>query len=243
MGMMTDAAADSALVLFSGGQDSTVCLALALQRYGHVETVGFRYGQRHQTELSARETVRGAIIAQFPDWGARLGPDHMVDLSALGALSETALTRETAIQFTGSGLPNTFIPGRNILFFTYAAAIGYRRGIVRLIGGMCETDYSGYPDCRNETLSSLAGTLQLGTEAAFHIETPLMWRDKAQTWALGQALGGDALTRIVAEHSHTCYLGVRDIRHDWGYGCGECPACRLRAEGYETWRAGRAGTI
>jgi 7-cyano-7-deazaguanine synthase len=214
-----------------------------LQRYGQVETVGFRYGQRHDAELTAREAVRGAIARQFPHWSERLGPDHMVDLSALGALSDTALTRETEIQFTASGLPNTFIPGRNILFFTYAAAIGYRRGIFRLIGGMCETDYSGYPDCRSETLGSLARTLQLGTEAAFHIETPLMWRDKAETWALGQALGGDALTAIVTEHSHTCYLGARDVRHEWGYGCGECPACRLRAEGYETWRAGRAETV
>jgi 7-cyano-7-deazaguanine synthase len=240
---MTETAATSALVLFSGGQDSTVCLALALQRYGHVETVGFRYGQRHETELTQRLAVRAAIAERFPEWGARLGPDHMVDLTALGQLSETALTRDTEIAFSASGLPNTFIPGRNLLFFTYAAAIGYRRGIVRLIGGMCETDYSGYPDCRNETLASLSRTLQLGTEAAFHIETPLMWRDKAETWALGEALGGAALTAIIVEHSHTCYLGARDIRHDWGYGCGECPACKLRADGYETWRAGRAGTV
>jgi 7-cyano-7-deazaguanine synthase len=239
---MTQAAADGALVLFSGGQDSTVCLALALQRYCHVETVGFQYGQRHATELTARGAVREAISRHFPEWGAKLGPDHMVDLTALGRLSDTALTRDTEIQFTASGLPNTFIPGRNLLFFTYAAAIGYRRGIHRLIGGMCETDYSGYPDCRHETLSSLARTLQLGTEAPFHIETPLMWRDKAETWALGQALGGDALTEIVVEHSHTCYLGVRDVRHDWGYGCGDCPACRLRAEGYAQWRSGQAGT-
>lgn len=233
---MPQGLADSALVLFSGGQDSTVCLALALTRYGRVETVGFRYGQRHDAELSARKAVREAIAARFPGWAERLGPDHEVDLSALGALSETALTRDTEIAFSEGGLPNTFVPGRNLLFFTYAAAIGYRRGIMRLIGGMCETDYSGYPDCRNETLSALAKTLQLGTEAPFQIETPLMWRDKADTWALAEALGGPALTEIVVEHSHTCYLGVRDIRHDWGYGCGECPACRLRAEGYRSWR-------
>jgi 7-cyano-7-deazaguanine synthase len=233
---MPQPAAENALVLFSGGQDSTVCLALALQRYGHVETVGFRYGQRHNAELVARKTVREAIAVRFPAWGAKLGLDHEVDLSALGALSDTALTREAEIKFTASGLPNTFIPGRNILFFTYAAAIGYRRGIFRLIGGMCETDYSGYPDCRNETLTSLARTLQLGTEAPFHIETPLMWRDKAETWALGEALGGPALTAIIAEHSHTCYLGVRDKRHDWGHGCGTCPACELRAAGYEKWQ-------
>ena len=230
-------APDSALVLFSGGQDSTVCLALALQRYGHVETVGFRYGQRHDAELIARKAVREAITQRFPHWQAKLGPDHEVDLSALGAISETALTRETEIAFTASGLPNTFIPGRNILFFTYAAAIGYRRGIYRLIGGMCETDYSGYPDCRNETLSALAKTLQLGTEAPFQIETPLMWRDKAETWALAEALGGQVLIDIIVEQSHTCYLGVRDQRREWGYGCGKCPACQLRAAGYHKWRA------
>jgi 7-cyano-7-deazaguanine synthase len=235
---MTQPSNDSALVLFSGGQDSSVCLAWALTRYAHVETVGFRYGQRHEAELGAREAVRAAIREAFPDWAARLGPDHMVDLSAFGALSETALTREMEIALTESGLPNTFIPGRNILFFTYAAAIGYRRGIMRLVGGMCETDYSGYPDCRNETLTALAKTLRLGTEAPFSIETPLMWRDKAETWALGEALGGPALTRIIAEHSHSCYLGARDRRHDWGYGCGECPACQLRAQGYAKWRAG-----
>jgi 7-cyano-7-deazaguanine synthase len=233
---MPQAVADSALVLFSGGQDSTVCLALALQRYAHVETVGFRYGQRHDAELAARQAVRLAIAERFPQWRAKLGADHEVDLSGLGAISETALTRETQIAFGASGLPNTFIPGRNILFFTYAAAIGYRRGIMRLVGGMCETDYSGYPDCRNETLAALAKTLQLGTEAPFRIETPLMWRDKAETWALGQALGGDALTAIIVEHSHTCYLGVRDVRHDWGRGCGECPACQLRAAGWRKWR-------
>jgi 7-cyano-7-deazaguanine synthase len=235
---MTQPSNDSALVLFSGGQDSSVCLAWALTRYAHVETVGFRYGQRHEAELGARDAVRAALCGAFPDWAARLGPDHMVDLSAFGALSETALTREMEIALTESGLPNTFIPGRNILFFTYAAAIGYRRGIMRLVGGMCETDYSGYPDCRNETLTALAKTLRLGTEAPFGIETPLMWRDKAETWALGEALGGSALTRIIAEHSHSCYLGRRDRRHDWGYGCGECPACQLRAQGYARWRAG-----
>lgn len=238
---MTVAETSKALVLFSGGQDSTVCLALALTRHAHVETVGFRYGQRHEVELTARQAVRGAIAERFPVWGARLGPDHEVDLSALGDLSDTALTRDTEIAFAASGLPNTFIPGRNLLFLTYAAAIGYRRGIHRLIGGMCETDYSGYPDCRSETLTAMETTLRLGTEAPFRVETPLMWRDKAETWALGQALGGDALTDIIVEHSHTCYLGVRDARHDWGHGCGQCPACRLRAQGHAIWREGRAG--
>jgi 7-cyano-7-deazaguanine synthase len=240
---MPQSAGDGALVLFSGGQDSTVCLALALQRYEHVETVGFRYGQRHGAELEARQAVKAAIAQAFPQWGAKLGFDHEVDLSGLGAISETALTRETEIAFSEGGLPNTFIPGRNILFFTYAAAIGYRRGIFRLVGGMCETDYSGYPDCRNDTLSSLSRTLALGTDAPFQIETPLMWRDKAETWALAQALGGDALTRIVVEHSHTCYLGAREPLHDWGRGCGECPACQLRAAGYAKWRAGLAGRV
>ena len=229
---------DKALVLFSGGQDSTVCLAWALKRYAHVETVGFEYGQRHDAELAARQAVFEALARDFPDWAARRGEDHAVDLAALGAISETALTRDTEIRLSENGLPNTFVPGRNILFFTYAAAIGYRRGIMRLVGGMCETDYSGYPDCRNETLASLARTLQLGTGAPFRIETPLMWRDKAETWAMAEALGGGKLVGLVAEHSHTCYQGVRDIRHEWGYGCGNCPACALRAAGYETWRRG-----
>src|SRR5665648_717149 len=193
----------SALVLFSGGQDSTVCLAWALTRYAHVETVGFRYGQRHDAELAARQAVFGALARDFPEWSAKRGEDHAVDLSALGAISETALTRDTEIKLSASGLPNTFVPGRNLLFFTYAAAIGYRRGIMRLVGGMCETDYSGYPDCRNETLASLEGSLRLGTEAQFRIETPLMWRDKAETWALAEALGGDRLVAMVAEHSHS----------------------------------------
>lgn len=230
------AGAESALVLFSGGQDSTVCLAWALTRYSHVETVGFRYGQRHDTELQARQAVFGALAKDFPDWAAKRGQDHAVDLSALGRISETALTRDTEIKLSASGLPNTFVPGRNILFFTYAAAIGYRRDIVRLVGGMCETDYSGYPDCRNGTLTALARTLQLGTEAPFSIETPLMWRDKAETWALAEALGGETLVNLIVEHTHTCYRGIRDIRHDWGYGCGKCPACELRAAGYEKWR-------
>jgi 7-cyano-7-deazaguanine synthase len=235
---MIEPGTERALVLFSGGQDSTVCLAWALTRYGHVETVGFSYGQRHDAELNARRAVFETMARDFPEWSVRRGEDHAVDLAALGQISETALTRDTEIKLSASGLPNTFVPGRNLLFFTYAAAIGYRRGIMALVGGMCETDYSGYPDCRNETLASLERCLRLGTEAPFRIETPLMWRDKAETWALAEALGGNRLVDLIAEHTHTCYRGVRDIRRDWGYGCGECPACALRAAGYETWRGG-----
>lgn len=238
---MTQQDNSQALVLFSGGQDSTVCLAWALTRYALVETVGFSYGQRHEAELQARDAVFAALDADFPDFAAKRGQDHAVDLSGLGAISETALTRDTEIKLSESGLPNTFVPGRNILFFTYAAAIGYRRGIMRLVGGMCETDYSGYPDCRNETLTKLARALRLGTEAPFRIETPLMWRDKAETWALTEALGGARLVNIVIEHTHSCYRGVRDIKHHWGYGCGECPACQIRAAGYEKWMAASGG--
>lgn len=232
---MSEPLAERALVLFSGGQDSTVCLFWALTRYGHVETVGFDYGQRHRTELEARQAVFQALEADFPELAARRGEDHMVDLSTFGAISQTALTRETEIKMGESGLPNTFVPGRNLLFFTYAAAIGYRRNIMRLIGGMCETDYSGYPDCRNETLTALERSLQLGMDAPFRIETPLMRRDKAETWAMTHALGGDRLVALIAEHSHSCYLGNRETRHEWGYGCGKCPACQLRAAGYQKW--------
>jgi 7-cyano-7-deazaguanine synthase len=240
---MTQQDNSKALVLFSGGQDSTVCLAWALTRYANVETVGFSYGQRHDAELKAREAVFAALARDFPALAGKRGEDHAVDLSALGAISETALTRDTEIMLSESGLPNTFVPGRNILFFTFAAAIGYRRGIMRLVGGMCETDYSGYPDCRNDTLTSLGLTLQLGTQVPFRIETPLMWRDKAETWALTQALGGARLVDLVIEHTHSCYRGLRDIRHRWGYGCGECPACQLRAAGYEKWLAAASGAM
>lgn len=229
-----------ALVLFSGGQDSTVCLAYALDRYTHVETVGFTYGQTHAIELACRLEVRERISAAFPDWAAKLGPDHLLDMTELGRISETALTREAEIAFTEEGLPTTFVPGRNILFFTYAAALGYRRGLSRLIGGMCETDYSGYPDCRNETLQSLGYSLSLGLARPIEIETPLMWIDKAETWAMAERLGGPALLEIILEATHTCYRGVRETRHAWGYGCGTCPACELRRKGYETWVARRS---
>jgi 7-cyano-7-deazaguanine synthase len=229
----------SALVLFSGGQDSTVCLAWALGRYARVETVGFAYGQRHAVELNQRGVVRDALAAGWPAWGARLGQDHMLELATLGQISDTALTREARFEMTAAGLPNTFVPGRNLLFFTYAAALGYRRGIRTLVGGMCETDYSGYPDCRNDTLQSLAEAISLGMDAPFAIETPLMWIDKAGTWELAERLGGGRLVDLIVEHTHTCYTPDRTTRHPWGYGCGQCPACLLRAKGWETWTSKR----
>jgi 7-cyano-7-deazaguanine synthase len=231
---MTDTAA---LVLFSGGQDSTVCLAWALDRYARVETVGFAYGQRHAAELGQRAALRDGLAHIEPAWAERLGDDHMLELPELGRLSDTGLTRDAEIEMTAAGLPSTFVPGRNLLFFTYAAALGYRRGITTLVGGMCETDYSGYPDCRNETLQALQRAIALGTDRDFALQTPLMWIDKAGTWALAAELGGAALVELVVEHSHTCYLGDRTRRHDWGYGCGQCPACSLRARGWEAWVA------
>jgi 7-cyano-7-deazaguanine synthase len=223
---------DSALVLFSGGQDSTTCLAWALERYAHVETVGFDYGQRHRIELDCRSTILAALQRDFPSWATRLGDDHLLDLSILGQLSETALTQDKEIAFAASGLPNTFVPGRNLLFFTFAAAIAWRRGIKHLVGGMCETDYSGYPDCRDDTLKALQVALNLGMEQRFVVDTPLMWIDKAQTFQLANDIGGETLMRIVLEHTHSCYLGDRTRRHDWGYGCGTCPACELRSQGW-----------
>jgi 7-cyano-7-deazaguanine synthase len=232
---------DSALVLFSGGQDSTTCLAWALDRYTHVETVGFDYGQRHRIELDCRSGILAALKRDFPSWAGRLGDDHMLDLSILGRLSETALTQDKEIAFAASGLPNTFVPGRNLLFFTFAAAIAYRRGIKHLVGGMCETDYSGYPDCRDDTLKALQVALNLGMEQRFVVETPLMWIDKAQTFALADEIGGDKLMRIVLEHTHSCYMGDRTHRHDWGYGCGTCPACELRSQGWLRYVADTRG--
>jgi len=226
-----------ALVLFSGGQDSTACLAWALTRFAHVETIGFDYHQRHSVELECRLHVRSALHMQFPEWGKRLGDDHLLDLALLGQISDTALTDARAIEMTAQGLPNTFVPGRNLLFFTFAATVAYRRGLNVLVGGMCETDFSGYPDCRDNTLKALQVALSLGIAAPMTIETPLMWLDKAQTWALTQELGGDALNDIVVEHTHTCYLGERTKRHGWGYGCGLCPACDLRRKGYRAWLA------
>ena len=224
-----------ALVLFSGGQDSTACLAWALARYRHVETIGFDYGQRHRIELACRGQVLGALRARFPQWAARLGADHVIDLAVLGQISDTALTDARAIEMTAQGLPNTFVPGRNLLFFNFAAALAYRRGLSVLVGGMCETDYSGYPDCRDNTLRALQVALSLGLDTPMTLETPLMWLDKAQTWALTEALGGAALTGLIIEETHTCYLGDRSQRHAWGYGCGACPACALRRNGFVNW--------
>jgi 7-cyano-7-deazaguanine synthase len=230
----------AALVMFSGGQDSTVCLAHALDTYANVETIGFTYGQRHDVELTARRRIREELPQRFPKWGRRLGIDHLIDLAALGQISETAMTRDIAIKSGADGLPNTFVPGRNLLFCTFATAVGYKRGITTLIGGMCETDYSGYPDCRDDTLQTLAHALSLGVDRDIRIVTPLMWLDKARIWRRGEELGGGKLTSLIIEHSHTCYVGVRGKRHDWGYGCATCPACELRKQGYEKWQSDRS---
>lgn len=228
-----------ALVLFSGGQDSTVCLAWALARFASVETLGFDYGQRHRIELDCRTVVRDELARQFPQWAGRLGGDHLLDLSLLGQISDTALTRERAIALQADGLPNTFVPGRNLLFLGFAATLAYRRGASVLVGGMCETDYSGYPDCRDNTLKALQVALNLGLDTPMTVATPLMFRDKAATWALAEQLGGPALTALVVEHTHTCYLGERGQRQAWGHGCGQCPACLLRARGHAEWLARR----
>jgi 7-cyano-7-deazaguanine synthase len=229
------AASDKALVLFSGGQDSTVCLAWALARFETVETVGFDYGQRHRVELDCRPAILDAVRARFPDWRARLGEDHLLDIPVIGAISDTALTRESEITTAENGLPNTFVPGRNLLFLTLAAALAWRRGIGAIVGGMCETDYSGYPDCRDEAIRAMARALRIGMDTDVTVLTPLMWRDKAAVWTLARELGGDALVEIVREETHSCYLGDRSARHDWGYGCGTCPACALRAKGYRAF--------
>jgi 7-cyano-7-deazaguanine synthase len=225
-----------ALVLFSGGQDSTTCAAWALARYDRVETIGFDYGQRHAIELEVRPAVLQALRGMSPEWDARLGEDHMMDLGLLGRISDTSLTKDVAIAMQENGLPNTFVPGRNLLFMMVAATLAYRRGLGVLVGGMCETDYSGYPDCRNDTMQSLQTTLNLGMATDLRIETPLMWIDKAATWELARELGGEALVEMVRTETHTCYLGERGALHDWGYGCGVCPACELRARGYRAFR-------
>ena len=227
----------SALVLFSGGQDSTTCLAWALENFERVETVGFDYRQRHDIELTVRPTLREKIIQIQPHWAARLGPDHMLDLSLISSLSETAMTSEIEITTQKNGLPNTFVPGRNLMFLTVAATLAYRRGLEVIVGGMCETDFSGYPDCRDDTIKALQVALNLGMDSRFNLATPLMWLDKAQTWQLAGQLGGKALLDLIRNDTHTCYLGERGKRHAWGYGCETCPACVLRARGYEKFKA------
>ena len=227
-----------ALVLFSGGQDSATCLAWALERFDRVETVGFDYGQRHVVELEARISVREAITRAFPQWAGRLGEDRVVDIRSFGAIGETAMTADRAIETDSRGLPSTFVPGRNLVFLTYAAAVADRRGLTHLVGGMCETDFSGYPDCRRQTMDAMEQALRLGMDRPLVIDTPLMSLTKAQTWALAKRLGGETLIEIILEHSHTCYLGDRTQRHSFGYGCGRCPACELRSRGWETWASG-----
>ena len=223
---------DSALVLFSGGQDSTTCLAWALARYARVETIGFDYGQRHAIELTVRPTILQKLRGFSSEWDKRLGEDHMVDLSLISKISDTALTSNAEIAMLENGLPNTFVPGRNLLFMTVAATVSYRRGLHVLVGGMCETDFSGYPDCRDETMKALQIALNLGMATNLQLKTPLMWIDKAETWKMAQDLGGTALVDLIRTETHTCYLGERGELHDWGYGCGNCPACALRARGY-----------
>jgi len=226
-----------ALVLFSGGQDSTTCLAYALARCDRVETIGFDYGQRHRIELEQRGKIREKIVALDPLWAQRLGEDHLIDLSVFGQISATAMTRDVAITIEANGLPNTFVPGRNLVFLAFAAAVAYRRGLQHIVGGMCETDFSGYPDCRDVTIKAMQTALNLGMEKNFLLDTPLMWLDKAATWTLAEELGGHALVDLILEETHTCYLGERGTRHDWGYGCGTCPACTLRAQGWTRYRA------
>ena len=230
---------DAALVLLSGGQDSATCLAWALDRFARVETVGFDYGQRHRVELDCRGTVRAGLAAGFPAWAPRLGADHLLRLDALGALSDTALTSAAEIRLRDDGLPNTFVPGRNLIFFAFAAALAYRRGLRHLVGGMCETDYSGYPDCRDDTIKALQVALNLGMDRRFVLHTPLMWLDKAATWRLAGTLGGAMLVELLRVETHSCYLGERAVLQDWGHGCGACPACELRRRGWESYAAGR----
>jgi 7-cyano-7-deazaguanine synthase len=234
---------ENALVLFSGGQDSATCLAWALDRFDHVETIGFDYGQRHRVELDCRHGVLAAFRECFPQWRDRLGDDHLVDLSVLGAISETALTRDVEIHMEANGLPNTFVPGRNLLFLTVAATLGYRRNIRHLVGGMCETDFSGYPDCRDDTLKALQVTLNLGMETRLVIDTPLMWLDKADTWRLADQLGRERLVELVRTETHTCYRNDRTVLHSWGYGCNDCPACELRRNGFERFMQTRGTSL
>lgn len=229
---------EAALVLFSGGEDSTTCLAWALERFERVETIAFDYRQRHRIELDQRLAVLAEMRRAFPRWANRLGDDHFIDMGVLGQISDTSLTRDVAFSLETGGLPNSFVPGRNLLFFTFAAAVAWRRDIPNLVGGMCETDFSGYPDCRDDTIKALQVALNLGMDRRFELQTPLMWLDKAETWQLARSLGGEALVEIVREHTHTCYRSERGPRHDWGHGCRDCPSCALRKRGFMKWRAG-----
>jgi 7-cyano-7-deazaguanine synthase len=236
---MTDPGAGSnegALVLFSGGQDSTTCLAWALERYERVETIGFDYGQRHRIELDCRQDVLAALREKFPHWGGRLGEDRVIAIQALADIAETSLTREAEFRLQADGLPNSFVPGRNLIFLSFAAAVAYRRNLRRIVTGVCETDYSGYPDCRDDTIKAMQLALNLGLERRFVLETPLMWIDKRQTWELAHQLGGDDLVELIRDRTHSCYAGDRAHVHEWGRGCGVCPACELRAAGWRAWR-------
>ena len=233
---MTEANPDGALVLFSGGQDSTTCLAWALDRFARVETVGFDYRQRHRVELDCRGPIIARLNAEYPAWSGRLGEDHTIALPVIADLSSSALTRDVAIAMRSDGLPNTFVPGRNLMFLTFAAALAYRRGLKHIVGGMCETDFSGYPDCRDDTIKALQVALNLGMDHRFTLDTPLMWLDKAATWRLAESLGGASLVALIQHETHTCYLGDRGAWHEWGYGCGSCPACQLRVDGYRRYR-------
>ena len=240
-GMSDQSHSETALVLFSGGQDSATCLAWALQRFARVEMIGFHYGQRHAIELACRDDLLAGMRSLRPGWAAKLGDSHTLAIPTLATISDTALTRDVAIAMGEDGLPNTFVPGRNLVFLTFAAALAYRRGIRHIVGGMCETDYSGYPDCRDETIKALQIALNLGMNKRFELHTPLMWLDKASTWRLANDLGGAGLVDLIREHSHTCYLGERGARHAWGYGCGGCPACELRARGWHEYADRRTG--
>ncbi len=230
---------ETALVLFSGGQDSTTCVAWALANFGRVETIGFHYGQRHAVEMDCRPAILEKLREHFPAWRKKLGDDHVLDLTLIRSLGASAMTHDIAITMERSGLPNTFVPGRNLLFFTAAAALAYRRGIKSLVGGMCETDYSGYPDCRDDTIKALQVALGLGMDTRFVLETPLMWIDKAAIWELAERLGGAPLLELIIERTHSCYVGERSARHEWGFGCGQCPACSLRAQGWKRYAASR----
>ncbi|QDH13380.1 7-cyano-7-deazaguanine synthase QueC [Formicincola oecophyllae] len=232
----------AALVLFSGGQDSATCLAWALSAFQHVETVGFSYGQRHAVEMDCRATLRRQIADLVPRGAERLGDDHVIDLPALGKLSETALTRDAEIKLGKNGLPNTFVPGRNLIFLTFAAALAFRRNARTIITGVCETDYSGYPDCRDDAIKAMQVALNIGMDQRFVLQAPLMWLDKARTWKLAELIGGPALVETIRRDSHSCYHGDRGegSEHDWGYGCGHCPACELRAEGWHRYQASKS---